>query len=80
MKDHAGWREVGLATIVAAAACWLAGHELGVLAFALAGSATWCIARFTRRRLPGLTGDIYGAICEVVEILVLLLFAARIPA
>ena len=40
--------------------------------------ATWLLARFALARLPGLTGDIYGAICEIVEILVLLLFAARV--
>jgi adenosylcobinamide-GDP ribazoletransferase len=80
MKDHAGWREVVLATIVAAAACWLAGQERGLLALALSGGATWCVARFTLKRLPGLTGDIYGATCEMLEVLVLLVFAARIPA
>jgi cobalamin synthase len=27
-----------------------------------------------------LTGDVYGAICEIVEVTVLLVFAARVPA
>ncbi len=80
MKDYAGWREVALATLVAGAACWLAGQELGLLALALTGGATSCVARFTLTRLPGLTGDIYGATCEILEVVVLLLFTARIPA
>ena len=46
---------------------------------ALIGGATWLAACFTLRRLPGLTGDIYGAICEVMEVLVLLVFTARAP-
>jgi adenosylcobinamide-GDP ribazoletransferase len=79
MKDHAGWREIALATLTAGAACWLAAQELGLLALLTAGIATWLAARFALTRLPGLTGDVYGAICEIVEVLVLLLFAARLP-
>jgi adenosylcobinamide-GDP ribazoletransferase len=80
MKDNAGWREVALATLVTGAACWLAGAERGLLAMALAGGATWLAARFVLKRLPGLTGDIYGAICEMLEVMVLLIFTARAPA
>jgi adenosylcobinamide-GDP ribazoletransferase len=78
MKDHAGWREVGLATLAAVAACWLVAREMGLLALGLAGAATWLLASFALRRLPGLTGDIYGAICEILETLILLMFAARV--
>ncbi len=80
MKDHAGWREIALGTMTAGAACWLVAGERGLLALAAAFLATWLAARFTLTRLPGLTGDIYGAICESVELLVVLIFAARVPA
>jgi adenosylcobinamide-GDP ribazoletransferase len=80
LKDHAGWRAIAFATLTAGAACWLAAGERGLLALAVAFVATWLAARFTLQRLPGLTGDIYGAICEIVELLVLLIFAARVPA
>jgi adenosylcobinamide-GDP ribazoletransferase len=80
MKVHAGWRHVILASLIAASVCWLAGAERGLAAMVLAAIVTWLAARFTLRRLPGLTGDIYGAICELVEVVVLLLFAARAPA
>jgi adenosylcobinamide-GDP ribazoletransferase len=80
MKDHAGWRDVVLGTLTAVAASWLAGGERGLLAMAVAFVAVWLAGRFTLKRLPGLTGDIYGAICEIVELLVLLIFAARAPA
>jgi adenosylcobinamide-GDP ribazoletransferase len=80
MKDHAGWREVAFATLTAGVVSWLAGGERGLLALAAVFVAAWLIGRFTLKRLPGLTGDIYGASCEVVELLVLLIFAARVPA
>lgn len=79
MKDHAGWRELLLATLTAGAVSWMAGRERGLVALALAGALTWLTARLVLFRLPGLTGDVYGAICEVVEVTVLLFFAARIP-
>lgn len=71
MKDHAGPREVLLAGGVAlGVALWVAGWE-GVAVWGLTGIVTWLSARFTLRRIPGLTGDIYGAMCEVVEVGVL---------
>ena len=82
MKDNAGWRQVFAATVLAGVACWWAGEERGLLAMALTAGATWIIRHrcFALRRLPGLTGDIYGDICEIVEVAVLLLFAARAQA
>jgi len=78
MKDHAGWVQAALATGIALATAWFAGGWLGLAALGLAGVATLGAARFVLARLPGLTGDIYGAICETVEVLVLLLFAAEV--
>lgn len=78
MKDHAGWPQAALATVTALAVAWFAAEWRGLAALALTGVATWTVARFVLRRLPGLTGDIYGAICEVVECLVLLLLAAEV--
>jgi adenosylcobinamide-GDP ribazoletransferase len=78
MKDHATWRQVALATVVALVAAGLLARWAGLAALALAGAATWLGARFTLGRIPGLTGDIYGAICEAVELLVLLFFTASV--
>ncbi|RME36672.1 MAG: hypothetical protein D6793_05370 [Thermoflexia bacterium] len=33
-------------------------------------------ARWVLRRIPDLTGDVYGALCEMVEVLILLTLAA----
>ena len=70
-KRGAGWREVALATfgaaILGAAAWW----PWGAVALIPAWLATVLVARFMLRRLPGLTGDCYGSINEVVEAVVL---------
>jgi adenosylcobinamide-GDP ribazoletransferase len=79
MKDHAGWPQAARAGVVAAAA--IGGVAVAIdwralLTLPLAGALTWATGCFALRRLPGLTGDIYGALCELVEMMVLLLFAA----
>jgi adenosylcobinamide-GDP ribazoletransferase len=81
MKDHAGRAQVLLATAVTAAvtagiAVVAAGGWRALLAVPLAAAGTWAGGRFVLRRLPGLTGDIYGALCELLEAALLLLFVA----
>jgi adenosylcobinamide-GDP ribazoletransferase len=76
MKDNVGWPQVILATIVSAAAAWLLAGWAGLLATALAGVMLWLGAGFILRRIPGLTGDSYGALCELVELAVLFFGAA----
>ena len=61
---------VGLAALVALAALGLGG---GVLALLLAVTLTLGLARLARLRLGGYTGDVLGAVQQVVEIAVLLL-------
>ncbi len=46
----------------------------GPAAFAGAAALTYLLARFVRTRLPGLTGDVYGAINEAVEAMILVGF------
>jgi adenosylcobinamide-GDP ribazoletransferase len=76
MKDNAGWPQMALATFVALAVAWGIAGWSGLMAFALAGVITWAVARFTLGRIPGLTGDLYGATCEVVELAALLTLVA----
>ncbi len=77
MKDYAGWLEVLVATLTVVVACWWAGQTRAMLAMAAAAGTTLCIAWFALRRLGGLTGDIYGAVCELTEVAILLYFAAN---
>jgi adenosylcobinamide-GDP ribazoletransferase len=76
LKEHArGWH-VAVATLaVAAVAYWLGGWP-GLLILPGCAACTWIAARFALRRLPGLTGDLYGALCELLEVVVLLAVVA----
>ncbi len=44
-----------------------------VALFVLSGVVAWLLGRWLLGKLPGLTGDSYGATCELVELLTLLL-------
>jgi adenosylcobinamide-GDP ribazoletransferase len=76
MKDHAGWSQVTLAGITVVATATLAAQWLGLIVVGVAAVTTLAGAAFVLRRLPGLTGDIYGALCEMLEALTLLVFVA----
>jgi adenosylcobinamide-GDP ribazoletransferase len=76
MKDHAGWRQVTLASITALVTAALAARWLGLAVVALAALMAVAGAAFVLRRLPGLTGDVYGALCELLETLALLALVA----
>ncbi len=81
MKDHAGAAQLVLASAVtcaaaAAVALLVPGAWRAALAIPLGGLIAWAGGRFVLRRLPGLTGDVYGALCVLVEVAVLLLFVA----
>jgi adenosylcobinamide-GDP ribazoletransferase len=78
MKDNVRPSQVILATILTLLAAWFFAGWTGLLAFALTGIVLWLGAGFILRRIPGLTGDSYGALCELTELVVLLLFATGI--
>jgi adenosylcobinamide-GDP ribazoletransferase len=64
-----------LASVVPLVACLWLGWG-GVLAGAVAALAALGLSRWLVSLLPGLTGDCYGAVCEVVETAVWLSGAA----
>jgi adenosylcobinamide-GDP ribazoletransferase len=74
MKDNTHWQQVMIATLVATLAAWLFADWAGVLVLVVAGVTLWLGAGFILRSIPGLTGDSYGALCEVVEAVSLLVF------
>ena len=76
MKDHAGWRQAVLAAATAIGASVLVADARSAAAFVLASAAAAAVAAFVLTRLPGLTGDVYGAACELLETLTLLVFVA----
>jgi adenosylcobinamide-GDP ribazoletransferase len=76
MKDHARWPQALQATLIAVVAVWFIGGVSGLAAMLVSGVAMFLTALFIRTRIPGLTGDSYGAINELVEVAVLVFFAA----
>lgn len=72
MKDEAGRGELVLATLTAVLLAILVGKWVGFIA--LLGVVLIVVggARFVKRRIPGLTGDIYGLLCVLSETAVLL--------
>jgi adenosylcobinamide-GDP ribazoletransferase len=76
MKEFTGAWQVGLATLLALGISWLLAAQTGLMSCLVAAMLTGLVAAFARRRIPGLTGDVYGAINEVVELAVLLAFIA----
>jgi adenosylcobinamide-GDP ribazoletransferase len=78
MKDNVRWLQVVLATTITLLVAWFFAGWIGLLAFAIAGIVLWLGANFILRRIPGLTCDSYGALCELIEIVVLLIFVTGV--
>ena len=76
MKDNTGVWQVIMAGMTALVVAWLSAGWLGLFSIGLAFLMVWLGASFTLRRIPGLTGDIYGALNELIELVVLLAFLA----
>jgi len=67
VKQGAGRRELAVASACALGATLAAWHWLGLAALPATWAFTAAVARWIMGRIPGLTGDTYGAICELVE-------------
>jgi adenosylcobinamide-GDP ribazoletransferase len=70
-------RELAWAALTVAAVCGLAGW-VGLLAFVAAAITACAFGRWAVSRLGGVTGDVYGATCELVECVVLVLVSLHI--
>jgi adenosylcobinamide-GDP ribazoletransferase len=77
MKENAGISQIILATIIAASAVWMLSGAKGLLVMGIVGLIAIGLSFYFMRHLKGLTGDNYGAITELVEALVLLVFAIQ---
>lgn len=74
MKRNVRWPQVALATGIAALAAWLTYGWVGLTLLPAAALTAVLIGRYVMRLLPGLTGDVYGAVTESIETLTLLFF------
>lgn len=74
-------RDLVLATLVTMGAAWLIAGAAGIAALLLVVLVAGLLARWWTRELGGLTGDTYGALCEISEVVALAtLVAARTVA
>lgn len=76
MKRNVTVREIIIATLIAGATSWLVLGWLGFAFLLGAGIVGFLAAAYAMRLLPGLTGDIYGAVTTLVEMLTLVAFTA----
>jgi adenosylcobinamide-GDP ribazoletransferase len=75
---HKGLGSLLGATAIAMTAALFLGRLLGIVAFGITWLVTILVARYTLKKLPGLTGDVYGAINELSEAFALCALASSI--
>ena len=78
VKAHITWRQVAVASVTALVTAWFCATWIGLMAMLVTIIMVWGIAAFVIRRIPGLTGDIYGTINELVEMALLIIFAVTL--
>ena len=66
-KAHAGRVELGLATLLALVLSAPMGLG-GLVLLAVGWAITVLVSHYAMGKIPGLTGDVYGAICECAEV------------
>ncbi|MEW6085761.1 MAG: adenosylcobinamide-GDP ribazoletransferase [Chloroflexota bacterium] len=78
MKNNVTWREIVTAALITGMTAWLSFGWLGLGFILGAAMIGLIVAGYVMRLLPGLTGDIYGAVTILVEMLTLVCFTAKI--
>lgn len=78
MKRNVRIQEVVIATLIAGLTSWFAaGGWQGFVLMLGAAMVAFLVAWYAMRLLNGLTGDIYGTVTTLVEMLVLVLFTVK---
>ena len=71
-SQYTGWSEFIIATVLVTCVTVLLAGLPGLVLMVICGFMAWLMCRRVFRQLGGLTGDIYGAVNELIEVLVLL--------
>jgi adenosylcobinamide-GDP ribazoletransferase len=71
VRGRIGWGAFGVGSAATILYTGLIGGLPGLVAVVLAWAAAELIGRWWTRDLGGLTGDTYGALCELIEVVVL---------
>lgn len=77
LKNNSHWPQWLLASLTTLIIAWFVGKWLGLIVFGLVLIISLLWLRYVLRLIPGLTGDIYGATCVLVETFVLIFFSAN---
>jgi len=77
VKDRSTWRQIFLATGTSILVASFFYQWMGLVIMLAVALVVWLCARFAIKRISGLTGDIYGAICEITELVVLLMLVIQ---
>ena len=77
IKYKSTWWQITLATGTSMLVAWFIHQWMGLVIMLTVALIVWLCARFTIKRISGLTGDIYGAICEITELVVLLMLVIQ---
>lgn len=77
MKRNVRIREVLIATLIAGITSWFVYSWLGFVFMLGAAMIGFLVALYAMRLLPGLTGDIYGTVTTLVEMLMLVVFTIK---
>lgn len=75
-RQGLGWPHILVAGSTALTVAVAIGRESGLASFAAIWLFTLLFAAWVQRRIPGLTGDVYGALNELAEVVGLLLAVA----
>lgn len=78
MKRNVTIREIIIATLIAGVTSWFVFGWLGFAFMLGAALIAFLTAAYAMRLLPGLTGDIYGTVTTLVEMLTLVAFTANL--
>ena len=73
--DHALPAPLAIATLIAVLSAFATFQAAGIALLAVAGAVAFTVGALVRQRLGGLTGDVYGAVGVVAEVVLLLVAA-----
>ncbi len=79
MKAHANWLHIAIANVAVLAVLWGFAGLTGLVYLGAASLLMLAFSGLCLRKINGLTGDSYGAICELTEAVVLLCIVALPP-
>ena len=78
MKRNVRIQEVLVATLIAGLTSWFAASWQGLVLMLAAAMVAFLVAWYAMRLLNGLTGDIYGTVTTLVEMLTLVFFTTTV--